>query len=287
MITKKHSKYSQLLDNSLAAALSAIEIYNKPDFKYRNEIFAILIINAWELLLKAKVLEDSNNDIEKLYIFNKKNGKPIKNRTGYFKTKELLNLANELNIDQTIKENITKFIEIRDMAIHFYNDKEINYIIYAISTAALKNYQKLINDWFERSLLEYNFYILPVGFDYNFHTLSTLDLSNKSDVVAQLLKTISEVKENVDESKGFYFTCEIHTQIVSAKKFNFKQDAQVVVGSEKKEAKVIFQKKILIDMYTKTYNQLFEGVKKILLKIKQPAFNRAINQIKGNEKYSE
>ncbi|BAW80716.1 hypothetical protein TAO_1346 [Candidatus Nitrosoglobus terrae] len=34
--------------------LSAIEIYNKPDFKYREEIFSIIAINAWELLLKAK-----------------------------------------------------------------------------------------------------------------------------------------------------------------------------------------------------------------------------------------
>ena len=49
--------YKCLLDKSLAAALAAIEIYNKPDFKYREESFVILVVNAWELLLKAKILK--------------------------------------------------------------------------------------------------------------------------------------------------------------------------------------------------------------------------------------
>jgi hypothetical protein len=33
--------------------VAAIEIYNKPRFEYRDEVFAILLLNAWELLLKA------------------------------------------------------------------------------------------------------------------------------------------------------------------------------------------------------------------------------------------
>jgi hypothetical protein len=48
------SRTQELLDKSVSAMISAIEIYNKPDFKYREETFAILAINSWELLLKAK-----------------------------------------------------------------------------------------------------------------------------------------------------------------------------------------------------------------------------------------
>jgi len=40
------AKYKHLLENSISTILSAIEIYNKPDFKYRNEIFVILTENA-------------------------------------------------------------------------------------------------------------------------------------------------------------------------------------------------------------------------------------------------
>ena len=56
-----------MLEKSVAAMLSAIEIYNKPDFKYREETFSVLCINAWELLLKAKVLNLASNRIASLY----------------------------------------------------------------------------------------------------------------------------------------------------------------------------------------------------------------------------
>nr|WP_292276877.1 DUF3644 domain-containing protein [Marinobacter sp.] len=49
--------------------LSAIEIYNKPDFNYREEIFSVLCINAWELLFKAKVLQLARNQITSLYVW--------------------------------------------------------------------------------------------------------------------------------------------------------------------------------------------------------------------------
>ena len=46
----KPPKHKPFVEKSVGAALSAIEIYNKPDFKYREETFAILMINSWELL---------------------------------------------------------------------------------------------------------------------------------------------------------------------------------------------------------------------------------------------
>jgi len=51
-----------LADKSVQAAISAIEVYNKPDFSYREESFSLLMLNAWELLLKAKWLFDHNDN---------------------------------------------------------------------------------------------------------------------------------------------------------------------------------------------------------------------------------
>mgnify|MGYP000588433383 CR=1 FL=1 len=62
------SKYSLLLEKSIQAVLSAIELYNKPVFSYREESFSILMVNAWELLLKAKKLKDNNGKLTCLYI---------------------------------------------------------------------------------------------------------------------------------------------------------------------------------------------------------------------------
>ena len=38
------SNVDAILEKSIACAVSAIEIYNKPDFKYREETFSILMI---------------------------------------------------------------------------------------------------------------------------------------------------------------------------------------------------------------------------------------------------
>src|SRR5689334_11062026 len=75
------ARSQELVDKSLAAMISAIEVYNKPDFKYREETFSILAINAWELLLKAKWLRDHGNKVRSLYVTERRsrpNGKPYK-----------------------------------------------------------------------------------------------------------------------------------------------------------------------------------------------------------------
>lgn len=69
------SRYQRLVEKSISAMLSAIEIYSKPDFKYREETFSILAINSWELLLKAKWLKDNNNSIDYLYVKENKRKK--------------------------------------------------------------------------------------------------------------------------------------------------------------------------------------------------------------------
>ena len=61
------SRSRLMLEKSIAAMLSTIEIYNKPDFKYREDTFAVLCINAWELLLKAQVLHLSSNKLNAIY----------------------------------------------------------------------------------------------------------------------------------------------------------------------------------------------------------------------------
>ena len=54
-------------NKSVQAAVAAIEVYNKPNFSYREEAFALLMSNAWELLLKAKWLLDHGDSVDSLY----------------------------------------------------------------------------------------------------------------------------------------------------------------------------------------------------------------------------
>src|SRR6266702_530693 len=99
------SRSARLLDNAEAALISAIEVYNRPTFAYREETFAILALNAWELLLKAKLLGERANDPRCLFTFEKrilKNGQPSKklylkrNRSGAALTHSLWRTITEL-----------------------------------------------------------------------------------------------------------------------------------------------------------------------------------------------
>lgn len=77
------SRSKLMLEKSISCMLSAIEVYNKPDFKYREETFSVLCINSWELLLKSKVLNLSGNQMGALISMEYKtlkDGKKSKNR---------------------------------------------------------------------------------------------------------------------------------------------------------------------------------------------------------------
>ncbi len=49
----------RLVDKSFEAFILGLEIYNKPTLKYRIEGFAFFVCNAWELMLKAKLITDT------------------------------------------------------------------------------------------------------------------------------------------------------------------------------------------------------------------------------------
>jgi Protein of unknown function (DUF3644) len=84
------ARYVYLVDKAIAAAISAIEVYNKPVFRYREETFSILMLNSWELLLKARILKQNNNKLRSIEVWEKarnKSGLPGK------KLKKKLNRA--------------------------------------------------------------------------------------------------------------------------------------------------------------------------------------------------
>lgn len=199
MARKARCQY--LLEKSVHAALSAIEIYNKPDFKYREESFSILMVNAWELLLKAQILQKSKNKLESIYVIDKnktrKDGKPYKypkyktSRSGNFLTIDITNAMKELNLPERLQENLCLLIEIRDNAIHFMNDSKLfEKKVLEIGTASLKSYVKKIIRWFDYNMSQYNFYLMPISF-FHMHEMNSFSINNETVQHQNLLKFIA------------------------------------------------------------------------------------------------
>ena len=64
--------YRSLIDKSVDCMMSGIEIFNKPDFKYREGSFAILAVNSWEMLLKAQVLAFNSMRQNSIFVWEPK-----------------------------------------------------------------------------------------------------------------------------------------------------------------------------------------------------------------------
>ena len=228
----RKAKYQHLLEKSVQASLSAIEIYNKPDFKYREESFSILMVNAWELLLKAKILQDNNNDLKSLYIIDKeqkrKNGTAFKspkfktNRADNFLTIEITRAVNLLSIDERLKENILLLVEIRDNAIHFYNDSKLfEKKVLEIGTASLKSYVESVKEWFVYDLSQYNFYLMPLSF-YHPHEWKSYSINQEDTQHQNLLNYISEVEKRFpsDVRAKHNISLILETKFVKSKSIN-------------------------------------------------------------------
>lgn len=182
--------------------ISAIEIYNKPDFKYREETFAKLAINSWELLLKAKWLKENNNKIRSLYVevkVKKQNGEFGKKLTikttdcGNPFTHSLEYLAVKLEekkiLNALAKQNIDALREIRDSSVHFYNRNNVFAIrLQEVGSACVKNFVQATKSWFSYDLSKYNFYLMPLAFVNSTSDMKLIEL-NKEE--ANLVKYIS------------------------------------------------------------------------------------------------
>jgi hypothetical protein len=276
---------ARLLENSIAAALSAIEIYNKPEFRYREQVFSILVINAWELLLKAKLVADSGEKLESLYIL-KEDGQPKLNRTGQPLTVEILGAVRKLKLDPAIVGNLEGLIGVRDAVVH-YASESLSYLVYTLGAASLQNYQKLVHNSFGRSLLEYNFYILPLAFAYNFTTLAVIECDKEPEAVAALLKSVTAAQETI-ESADFHLVCEISTELRSAKKFVAgAADVSVVVAPTGSD-KIVYRTQPLTDKYPLSYYEVVAKVRSALPGLKQHKIDGAIKllKLKGDPTYS-
>lgn len=282
---------NRLLEKSLSAALLAIELYNKPNIEYREESFAILIINAYELLFKAKVVEDTGK-INSIYEYEKK--KLIdntsskrdyikKNRIGEPMTKGIISLMNSLKnqkkISSNVIENILMLIEIRDNSIHFINNNNdlMKYKLYTICVATIKNYYHLIEKWFSKfELSKYNFYITPINFsgiDENVEA-ANLDIAQKNFINYLEMAASGAIKDDFD-------IC-IKTELRFTK---VETDEALLLkyAQEGKKVNVELSDEIFKKMYPLTYSEMcVKFKKKYGLKINN-IFNRAKKVLEQNE----
>jgi len=225
---KINKTYRALLDKAMDSMLSAIEIYNKPNFNYREETFAVLAINAWELLLKAYILRENRYNLRSIYVLEpsiKKDGTKSKrkipklNRCKNPMSISILEaisiLESQKKLPKKLKDNLDSLIVLRDNAIHFVSLKSISRQIQELGFACVKNFIGVIKCWnLDLDISSYNLYLMPLAYvDEKLTVPSVITAENESYLafVKHLLETDDggesdfDIAISIDLKKGNTF----------------------------------------------------------------------------------
>lgn len=161
-MAKRKMVQHNLLKNSIAAYFAAIEIHNKPNIPYRYETVTLLVMNAWELALKAYVRKYIKN--KSIYVDN---GHTISLDKALDYVNEHRN-SKMKNSFTAIRQNILKIEEYRNMITHFYCDEIEPYIFMLVARSVL-NYIDFVRTYFNKDIMaDEGLFILPLGFKLPF-----------------------------------------------------------------------------------------------------------------------
>jgi hypothetical protein len=136
----------QLVEKSVDAYVLALETINCLSIKYRVESFAHLVCNAWELLLKARLLDTEKS---RNAIYYKKKRSEAK-RTLSLRDCVARVIPNEKD---PVRRNLEKVAELRDDAMHFVIS-EVPRDVLLLFQASVINYHKRLSEWFGISLAD-------------------------------------------------------------------------------------------------------------------------------------
>jgi hypothetical protein len=221
--------YRRLLGNSKAAMMAAIEIYNKPAFSYRDECAVILLLNAWELFLKA-ILSKNGKSV----FYPKKRKQPYRTLSW----QDAFTKASKFFPPQISPLPTQRNLELvgtyRDNAVHFYNAPDFGVLVHALAQTSIKNFRDLLENAFGQRLeTEINWRLMPIGIEPPIDVVTYIagggTTSKRSSAVRQFLAELASAKEELvaaGEDTGRLMTI-FSVKLESVKKIG---DADVVVG---------------------------------------------------------
>lgn len=207
----------RLIDKSIEAFTMGLEIYNKPTIRYRIEGFSFFICNAWELMLKAELIN--------------------KNQSIYFKN----NPERTLSLNETVRKiypdkhtrirlNLEKIIDLRNTSTHFITeDYEIHYA--PLFQACVLNFTNEMERFHNVDITTYipqNF--LTVSAHYEPLTNEQIKLKYPPEIAQKLIKKANDIDVLNAEFNSDKFAINIKQNLYITKK---KNEADFTVAIDK------------------------------------------------------
>jgi hypothetical protein len=258
--------HQRFVDKAQAAVTAAVEVYNKPAFVYREETFAILALNAWELLLKAKVLKDAGNVVKALRVYE---ARPTKNgaasRKVYLKTNRAgLPMSISLGVCITkldgttaklpapVRANLDALQSIRDNSVHFVTaNATLARQTQELAAASVSNFVLLSKAWFGKDFSRMLNLVLPLSFvapaqEVNAVVVSALE--------ARLIEHLKNLAQEVTDGDGDYAVA-IRMKI-TLEKSALASASKVMLTKDDDAVKVTLSEQDIRERYPWDYGEL-------------------------------
>lgn len=150
----------KLLDKSIEAYILSLEIINQLSVKYRVETFTYLICNAWELLLKARII-DSSKKSKSIY-YPKRRLQPKRSLALSDCLKKVFTNEND-----PVRRNLERINDLRDASVHLVIN-QVPKDVLGLFQASVLNYHKHLVSWFDVSLSDrVSVGMITIVYDFN------------------------------------------------------------------------------------------------------------------------
>lgn len=228
----------KMIQKAKEAFCMAIELYNKPTIHYRVEGFSMFICNAWELMLKAHMINKFGDT--SIYFPDKPD-----------RTLALSDCIKKIftNDKDPLRLNLEKIIELRNMSTHFITE-EYEMVYVPLFQACVLNF----ND----KMLEFHDVDMTTIIPQNFLTLSvSLKSLNETEIFAKYPEIISKkflsVKNGIDslsntENSKFAININVNHYLTKNKKsadaiFHIAKEGEdpVAVIREMKDPELVYK----------------------------------------------
>lgn len=247
LVLSEQEIISKLVDKSIEAFLVGLEIYNKPTIRYRVEGFSFFIINAWELMLKAELMQ---------------RGEPIYYRDNPERTLSVNEVIRRIYTDkrQPLRLNLERIIELRNTSTHFITeDYEAAYA--PLFQACVLNFAGELNRFHKREISDYiqqNFLMLSATAEPL--TNEQIRLKYPAEIAERFIRQANAINVDQEQTASDRFTIPVRQNLYIVRS---KKDADFTVRVEKESANpvaIVKDIKNPADTHRYTYHNVIDAV---------------------------
>ncbi len=226
----------RLLEKSIEAYILSLETINSLSVKYRIEAFTYLLCNAWELMLKAKIIDDTKQT-RSIYYPTRPDGKKT--------TLALRDCLKRLMPDDKdpVRTNLEALADLRDDACHLVISKVPREVMGLFQSSVL-NFHIKLNEWFNISLSDrVSVGMMTIIYDFTPDLFDTANPRLRREMGKETARYLQEYQAKLrqtynDLGKPTAFSIDINYRLVMTKKVG-DADVFLTTGDGGEQSRIV------------------------------------------------